>query len=375
MTVTPSMSLVLPTDHGSPDIWGAMLNTLLTLVDGHTHEPGLGALVPIAGLDFDSDLAALTHAITGLKAVDFTPVAASTVAALAGAFFVSSADNELYYRTTSGSNVQFTSGAALNVAAFVGGIGGDYSSVGALFSFDDATDSYWARQEVVAGLRAWAGLRVGNVDIYQQAASITNRVRLNSPAALAASYALTLPAALGGGTLALQVSNAGVMSLSNTFASAISAPDVKYTSDLTRTISGALWVDPNTTHTRLLSGSGAQIGYTLAASANPLTMELPVNVGDRITGYAVWCNKSTTGGATIAAKIWKQRVVTLGTESAASAGASNNVDSAGRVSVGEVGLAIDIAAGFQYYIVFTPSGSVTGGADQALSVDLVRTRP
>jgi hypothetical protein len=39
--------------------------------------------------------------------------------------------NELYYRTMLGTNVQVTLGAALNVATFSGGIGGDCISAAA----------------------------------------------------------------------------------------------------------------------------------------------------------------------------------------------------------------------------------------------------
>jgi hypothetical protein len=112
-----------------------------------------------------------------------------------------------------GSNVQVTLGAALNVAAFAGGIGGDYISASALEVYDAATLSYWLQQP--GSPRPWASLRVGNVDIYQAAASIVNRVRLQSPNALAASYALTLPVALPASLSLLQVDNAGSVTATN----------------------------------------------------------------------------------------------------------------------------------------------------------------
>lgn len=368
-----AMGLTLPTDHQSLDVWGAILNTALGLVEAHNHTAGNGNLVPTGGLSIDADLAFNTKAITGLKAIDFTAVATSAVTGYAGAFFVNSADSNLYYRTTAGVNVQVTDGASLNVSAFTGGIGGDYAAVGALFSFDDATDSYWAQQEEILGVRAWAGLRVGNVDIYEQAASITNRVRLNSPAALAASYALTLPAALGGSTLALQVSSTGVMSISNTFASAITATDFLYTTAQGVQHGGARWQDPNGSHTQLLSSAGAQIGWTVAASTSVLTMPLDVREGDTITGYACYMQKLQTGGA-VSSKLWAHRDSTAGTETAQSAGDSKSAPTTGYVSLSESGLSVTVTAGWQYYIIFTPGNSATPAADELYSVDLTVKR-
>ena len=368
-----AMGLVYPVDHMSLDVWGALVNAALAIVEEHDHSPGNGNLVPTAGLSIDADLAFNNNAATGLLALEFTQNTAAAVAGFAGAFFINSVDHNLYYRTTTGSNVQVTNGAALNVAAFTGGIGGDYAAVGALLSFDDATDSYWLQQQLVAGLRAWAGMRVGNVDIYQQAASITNRVRLNSPAALAASYALTLPAALGAGTLALQVSNAGVMTLSNSFASKVTAPDFAFSTGQSWQHGGARWEDPNGTHTKLLSAAGAQIGWTIAASTNVLTMPLDVREGDTITGYGVYTQKLQTGGG-IAARIWMHRDGTAGTETAQGAGSTIAAGVTGFVALTETGLSITVAAGFQYYLIFTPGNSVAPAADQLYSVTLTGTR-
>ncbi len=357
-----AMGLTLPTDHQSLDAWGAILNTALGLVEAHNHTAGNGNLVPTGGLSIDADLAFNTKAITGLKAIDFTAVATSAVTGYAGAFFVNSADSNLYYRTTAGVNVQVTNGAALNVSAFTGGIGGDYASVGALFSFDDATDSYWAQQELVLGVRAWAGLRVGNVDIYEQAASITNRVRLNSPAALAASYALTLPPALGGSTLALQVSSTGVMSLSNSFASALTAPDFLYTTAQEAVILGGDFEDVSGTHTKFNSAAGAHVGWTLSASTDKLSVSLPVRVGDIITGYEVYINKTTNAAVTLTARLYRTRGSTSpGTESTVSAGVSESGNAPGFTTMNETGLSHTVAAGYQYYMLFTPSA--TNGGD------------
>jgi hypothetical protein len=219
---TANMALVLPTDHSDTDVWGALLADVFALIDAHDHTAGKGVKVPAAALRINADLpfsdAGAYYAATSLKAADFQPVNPSDVAGYAGALFVSNVDNNLYWRTTAGANVKVTDGTTLNVAGFTGGIGGDYASVGALLSFTDSIDSYSLLQQDPGGGRPWARLRTGDVDIYQTAAGITNRVRIQSPAALAASYALTLPGAAPASTQIVQVTSGGVMSFSNTIA-------------------------------------------------------------------------------------------------------------------------------------------------------------
>ena len=56
------------------------------------------------------------------------PSATTAVSGYASALFANSADNNLYWRNSGGTNVQLTAGNSLNVAGFVGGIGGDYAS-------------------------------------------------------------------------------------------------------------------------------------------------------------------------------------------------------------------------------------------------------
>lgn len=225
-TTTPNMSMVLPDDHGSLEVWGAIINTALGIInDQHDHTPGKGVKIPAAALNINGDVSwssgGVSHSLTDVSAVDFTAVAAGAVTAFAGALFLSSVDGNLYWRTTLGTNVQMTNGPALNVAAFAGAIGGDYSSVGALELFDDATDSYWFQQQLGGGVRQYARMRSADVDLYEYKAQPTagvptNRVRLASPASLGASYTVTWPAATPGSTLIMQMSAAGVLTASNT---------------------------------------------------------------------------------------------------------------------------------------------------------------
>jgi hypothetical protein len=217
---TPNMGLILPTLQDDEGVWDDLLNAALGVggIDDHDHSAGRGVKVKPTGLDINADLTFAGHRALNLAATQLTAVDPATMAGFNRSFFVSNADNELYYRNNAGTNVKFTNGGTLNFS-IVGGIGGDYTAVGALFSFDDGTDRYLAQQQ--GSPRPWAGMAVGNLDLYQQAASIVNRVRLKSPAALAASYDVTFPAALPGSTLALQMSAAGAITASNTFANPV----------------------------------------------------------------------------------------------------------------------------------------------------------
>lgn len=223
-TPTPNMGLVQPTEGGDTDVWDTLLSTLFTRLDLHDHSTGLGVKVKPSGFDWNADMAAASggtpFAVTGVKAVDFAAVAASTITSYAGAFFVNSDDaNNLYFRTVAGVNVKVTDGSTLNVSAS-GGIAGDYAAISAQVAYEDANDRYTLKQESSAGVRQWAKLSSGDLDLYEYIAAgsvtnITNRVRLQSPSALAASYALTMPAALPVSTQIVQLTSAGVLAASN----------------------------------------------------------------------------------------------------------------------------------------------------------------
>ncbi len=190
MTTTANMSLVLPTPGGDSGTWDDLLNAALTLVDAHDHTTGKGPRVPTTGININADLTMASNALTNIGSLGFAEITA--LASGSRRLFFSSADHELYVRTNGGSNVKITNGASLNIS-LVGGIVGDYASVGAEAAYNDANDRYTFKQETGGGrVKQWATLAIGNVDIYEQmatadATTISNRVRLSSPAALAAS--------------------------------------------------------------------------------------------------------------------------------------------------------------------------------------------
>lgn len=209
------MGLVYATPGDTSDTWGVVLNTLLNLVENHDHSSGKGVQIPSSGLGVDADVSWATNAITSLLAIEFAEVAATAVTSYSNALFANSADGNLYWRNASGVDVQITAGNTLDVS-IVGGIGGDYSSVSALLSYNDASKNYWLQQE--GGPRPWAGLQTGDIQLFQKAASITNAITLKSPNSLAASYAITLPAAVPTVQTMLQQSTSGALVQSSTLA-------------------------------------------------------------------------------------------------------------------------------------------------------------
>ena len=209
------MGLIYPTQGDTSDVWGTVLNTLLGLVENHDHTSGKGMSITTEALSIDADLSWASHAITAMSALAFTEVAESAVIGYNDALFVNWSDHNLYFRNQGGTDVQITDGNTLNIS-IVGGIGGDYSTVGALFSYDDSTKRYLAQQE--GSPRPWAGFATGDLDLYQKAASIANKVTLKSPSSLAASYTMTFPTAVPAATSIMQMSAAGVVTASNVLA-------------------------------------------------------------------------------------------------------------------------------------------------------------
>jgi hypothetical protein len=310
-TPTTNMLLVKPTEGSDSGSWDAEVNDALDLIDAHDHSSGKGVTVKTAGLSINADLTFTTggtaNAAKDLKAVDFAPSAASGMTAYAGALFCNSDDsNNLYWRTTSGSNVKLTSGASLNVAAFVGGIGGDYSSVSALVDYTDGSDKYMLRQEVNTAVRQYAKLECADLKLFEyHAAGVTPvtpfGVTLKSPAALAADYSITMPGAAPGSTSLVQMSSAGVLTASNTVGNAVSMSStlgvtglITATAGLTAaanqhvTVSGTgdIKHGDRIKNISLFSGSGnmtpgtASIGAT--AGSQTWTADTTLRVGDRI---------------------------------------------------------------------------------------------
>lgn len=139
---------------------------------------------------------------------------------------------------------------------------------------------------------------------------------------------------------------------------------------------GSLWQDANATHAQNVAATGIFRGYTIAASVNPLAMPLAIPDGVRILGWHLSANKTSNGANTINARLYQEGD---GTDSALGAGASNNANNPGSITLSETGLAIDVGQAVVgvsaftsgYYLRFLPGGA-TGDKIFNVSLDIAR---
>lgn len=198
-TISPNMNLPVPTvseDFG-PD-WANNLNACLSAVDTHNHTSGQGVQIPPSGLNINVALPMGNNQLTQTQAVVFQ--AQSSLSTLQ-AVYVSGVD--LYYNDGSGNVVRITqsgsvSGASGTITGLPSGTASaSYQSGSGTFQFQSATNTP-------------ANITGATVYIAEQTTS-PNIIGLKSPTSLAASYDLTMPAALPASTQILQLSSSGVV--------------------------------------------------------------------------------------------------------------------------------------------------------------------
>lgn len=392
----PNMSIVLPSLGGDSGIWDDEINAALTLVDAHDHTSGKGPRVPTAGINIDADLAYGGFAATGLGKLLFNAVAA--LSSGSKALFVNSADNELYWRTNGGTNVKLTNGASINTT-LVGGIVGDYSSVGAEVAYDDANDRYTFKQQ---GTKPWARLASGPVRIFEFNTTESVSVELAAPAALAASYSITLPLAAPASTSVVTMDSSGVLAMtrSPTLDNPVVATGGSLTLSGTATLSvnatsaftgqvnvGTIVASTNYKHSytktkivgpQMVAIGGATPTYdtnaeqiTLGTSVLICTYPIPLELGDRLIGWTLYANKTTNNTKTITAQLRKLDATTT-TFSSQGGAVTNNANAPGATTLSATGLTIDQTTGVVYNLQVNGSGT-TG--DFLYQLELQYTRP
>lgn len=397
MTTLPNMGLILPT-RGAPGSghWADTVDADLALMDAHNHQSGRGLPINSAALAIDGDVSfGSTWAITNMQRVTFAAVTA--LAANNKSLFVSSADSELYWRSNAGANVKLTAGSSLNVAAFVGGIGGDYTAVSAAENYDDANRRYTFKQ---GGGANWAKLQAGGLRLVEFGTSETVFVEQLCPAALAVTYSMTWPTALPAATSLVSVTSAGqiafpgpaalpgaatkqLLEIDSAGAISIGPTVPAATGYVTMDSAGALGTKPvSVTYQHSVGlgilGSGdatALLSYNTSTgvpnlafngSSTKAALPLAVPVGT-ITAWAVRLAKTSTSG-TFTAKLFES-VPGAGTGTPTQIGTTktNSANNPGDITLSESGLSFAMTVGRQYYIELTPSG-VTGDVVHAYNV-------
>jgi len=317
------MLLVIPTEGASSDVWDTLLNAACYLVDSHDHTSGNGVPVPTAGLDIDDDLPFAGNAITGLLALDLQPTTTGSVSTYTTALFVASDDDELYWRTAAGVNVQLTAGTSLN-ATLLGGFTGDYGSGDEEAHFATSTAIYNFLRDTTHR----ANVDMADLRLFEGTAGITNAVKLKSPTALAASYTLTMPAALPAGPRVLvleadgDVATAGAATLDGDLT--ISANNDVTVSGTGRFKHGAMQL--MIPGQAFVTQTGDFVTGTPRLDVDTEIFFIPVTlpVGARVTGWSLRVTDNVTGTTVVEAEDYRidaaAGVLTGVGNSAASAG-------------------------------------------------------
>lgn len=268
MPTLPNMSLITPTLGADSGTWDDKINAAFALVDAHDHTSGKGVLIATAAIGINADLSMAGYGLTSLSKLTFSTISAPSTGSKN--LYVSSADNELYWRTNSGTNVKLTNGASINTT-LVGGIVGDYSSVGAEIAFEDADQQYTLKTQT----DKWARLKTGPVRIHEYNTADVVYVEHAAAAALASSYTVTWPAALPASTQPMQISSSGAVTFG--------------TQDKILALAGAAWQSNSGTYNRTYGLAIAEI-----SGATTYVLPIPLHTGDTIKSItlAAWGNVS-----------------------------------------------------------------------------------
>jgi len=380
-TTTANMSLSKPTLAGDAATWDDQINASLDAIDLHNHTAGAGVRIPAGGLNLTTDVTLNgTAALTNAKALAFTTQASYTVSK---SLWVKTSDGELYWRNASGTDVKMTSGGTLNIS-IVGGILGDYAAAAAAVYYDDSAQAY-RFLEAAPSPNSWSRVQCGDLDLYEHASGIANRVRLASPTGLAASYALTLPAALPGSTSLLQVSSAGAVTASNTVGNAVTFSALTtHSNGITVTtgaanLNGAASISLPTRKLVLSAG----LGYVYSGSATLASgafsggaagtahIPIPLHEGDRINKIVVSLKRGA-GSLTFNLKRLQYATPSTVAGSGTLTVASGTTDTTGTIDNGAGGnIAHTIAANYSYVM----EAAIGDAGDRVYQISVEYDRP
>lgn len=202
MATTPYMSLALPTVSLTlGPAWATQLNAALALVDSHTHVSGQGLQVPTAGLNINADLSFGGFNATQLRTARLAEQG-GTLSSVGDARCLYATGGNLWYNNGAGTAVQLTSGGS--IVGTAGSIGGLASPAAVTYTSVDTRFAFTGSASTAAQLDA------GPVTIRTMTAG-ANGITLQSPNALAAPYAVTLPGALPAGPRIVTLDSAGVL--------------------------------------------------------------------------------------------------------------------------------------------------------------------
>jgi hypothetical protein len=206
---TPNMGLTVPTTTVTPGPdYANDVNADLNILDAHDHTPTNGAPVPTAGLNINANLPMNGFALTSLLYGGFS----SQGSPLTGTNRVYFSGGNMYVNDGSGNQIQMTAAGSINVSS-VGGFSGDYSTTaGVTASYTNATKIFEFFQTALKD----AKIKAGDYQLTDISLNSGNAVTLKAPASLASNYTVTMPTAVPGSTLPVQMDNGGALSTPST---------------------------------------------------------------------------------------------------------------------------------------------------------------
>ncbi len=365
-TILPNMVIELPVPGADRGTWDDKINAGFSTVDAHDHTSGKGVAIASAALDINADVSWHGYTITSLGKISFTAITAPVSGSKN--LFVNTSDNELYWRTNSGTNVKLTNGTSINTT-LVGGIVGDYSSVGAAVAFDDSNKRYTFKTQT----GTWARMASGPVRIFEYNTTESVYVEHAVDAALAAPYTVTWPAALPGATGFVMIDAAGAVSFTSspTTTGTITASDYKLSSDRVRVLGAPAFQQIGSTH--VFNGNYWALGNSSTAT---LYATLPLDVGDRIKSVRVYIDKNSDATNTITAELFRCDSPSSGGVATSLGTGTESGNATGAIGiVAATGLTEVVSAGKAYNVAVYQSDATPSSSDFVFTVEVTYDRP
>lgn len=128
----------------------------------------------------------------------------------------------------------------------------------------------------------------------------------------------------------------------------------------------------NAGYTTSADVNGSVTALISVANASSVQFDFPVRVGDRITGFNLYCKKSSGTGNTLKAQLFKNSG-TNSNSTALGSGATNAANNPGAIVLSESGINATVAAGESFFVAFWQSvGPTTLQEVYSCEIDLDR---
>lgn len=180
---SPNMSLPIPTvGVESAPQWATLLDSCMTIIDGHNHASGSGVQINPAGININSDLTINDNNLILARSLRFNP----NLVAIGGPDDIGclyEAGVDLYYNDGSGNQIRITQS---------GSVAGSSGTITGLPS-GTASASYAAGTFVFQSATNTSAVIDGGSFILRNATASSHGLTLAPPNAMGADYSLVLP--------------------------------------------------------------------------------------------------------------------------------------------------------------------------------------